>query len=201
MPYLTTHHFVTGYDSGINWEEWSVKLYGDNKCIVAAEHLKSNAHVHFHGESPLNDKEWTKVFNQFCADHPVKKIPGAEKLRPTRESKKVTDKMGYQYCAKENHILYKQEITDEELEELRDASKEHADKLKNSAKDHVHAKKYEGAPADILDKLGFDYWEYCTESGIAFRPQFRCDVIRAMNTHPDATVIWRRYLYSVMMKK
>ncbi len=77
--------------------------------------------------------------------------------------------------------------------------RDHMSKKDNSAKNYIHAQKYEGAPSDILEKLSFDYWEYCTENDIAFRPQYRCDVIRVMNTHPDSTVTWRRYLNRMMM--
>jgi len=191
---MTIRHFVTGYDSGIKWEEWAIKLYGDGKLIVAAEKLQSNAHVHFHGDSELNDKEWTKQFNAFKKAHPIKQIPGAEKLRPTKASKKDCDETGFQYVAKEKHQLYKQGVTDEELEELREASSTLVEKLKHGMKNHIHERHYEGTPADIFLKIAHDCIRYNRDNGISLRPQYRTDVYNAMLSHPDATDAWLDFI-------
>lgn len=191
---MTIRHFVTGYDSGINWEEWGVKLYGDGKLIVAAEHLKSNAHVHFHGESQLSDKEWTKQLALFKKDHPIKKIPGGANLRPTKEMKKPADDKGYQYVAKEKHQLYMQGITQEEFEELHASSTEHVEKLKKGMQDHIHAKHYEGTPANIFLKIAADCIRYNRAEGIRLRPQYRIDVHNVMLFHPQATDAWMDYI-------
>jgi len=191
---MTIRHFLTGYDSGIKWEEWAVKLYGDGKLIVAAEHLKSNAHVHFHGHSPLSEKEWAKVFDSFKKNHPIKSIPGAANLRPTKEMKKSATELGFQYVAKEKHTLYIQGISDEELEELRSASTEHATKLKNGMKDHIHAKHYEGAPADVFSEIASDCIRYNRVNAIALRPQYRIDVYNVMLSHPECTDPWMDYI-------
>lgn len=190
---MTIRHFVTGYDSAINWEQWAVKLYGDGKLIVAAEHLKSNAHVHFHGESPHNEKDWAKVFKSFKDDHPIKRIPGASKLRPTKEMKKPADEMGYQYLAKEKHTLYTQGFTEEELVELRAASDEHVKHLKNGMKDHIHGLKYAGTPAEVFLNILDDCGSFIVKEKVTTRPQLITDVYNIMTTHPDATEAWGKW--------
>lgn len=191
---MTIRHFITGYDSGINWEEWAIKLYGDGKLIVAAEKLRSNAHVHFHGDSTLTQKEWEKQFNLFKANHPIKKAPGGANLRPTKESKKPVDENGYQYVAKEKHQLYMQGVSPEELASLHKASNEHVEKMKNGMKEHIHGIHYEGAPAEVLRKLAHDCGFYLRVEKVNSRPQFVNDVYNVMMSHPEATDEWATYI-------
>lgn len=192
-------HFVTGYDSGIKWEEWAVRLYGDGKLIVAAEHLKSNAHVHFHGDSQLSAKDWKVEFKAFKDAHPIKKIPGAENLRPTKEATKGLDETGYQYVAKEKHQLYSQGVSEEEMSSLRDASEEHFQKLKNGMKNHIHTRHYEGAAADVFRQIGNDCIRYNRDNGISIRPQYRTDVYNTMLSHPDCNDEWMDFINSKLL--
>lgn len=197
---MTIRHFITGYDSGINWEEWGVRLYGDGKLIVAAEKLRSNAHVHFHGDSMLTQKEWDKEFTLFKANHPIKKAPGGAKLRPTKESKKPVDDKGFQYVAKEKHQLYMQGVTPEELSSLHEASKEHVEKMKYGMQEHVHGITYDGTPAEILLKLSEDCMRFCAVNNARFRPQYRTDVLNIMVSHPKRTDAWWKYVNKKLMQ-
>lgn len=192
-------HFVTRYDSGIKFEEWAIRMFGDNKCIVAAEKMNANGHVHFHGYTDMNEGDWAKAYEKFNAQHPVKIAAKAigQGVNPTRKMKNPTE-LGFQYVCKEDHHLFVQGITQEEIDAYRTASNEHVKKMKNGGKEHCHEKHYEGEPAEVYLKIARNLYDYNLANDLQNRPQAKRDAMHVMMSHPECTPAWHTFLFMKM---
>jgi hypothetical protein len=136
MAYM--RHFKMSYDPKLHDQipEISRQLYGDNKALVVAEKLHVNAHIHFQGYTDLTEQSFRNKLGVLTKDHYMRRsLPGQPKY-PVKCVKREADDMGFQYLCKEDppNVLYKNHFTDEDIEELHEASDLYTETLKDDLK-------------------------------------------------------------------
>lgn len=158
-------HFKIAYDPALDYAAVCSQLFSDlGKCLCVVEKIDINAHVHFHGETDLTEDVFKNRVSELMKDHWKRKAEPTS--RPVRHSGKEANEKGLQYLMKEpdalEHVLYKKNITDEELEELKSASEAHVDELKGAMRAHLHALPDQPEDAEKLHALyrfeGLEYY-------------------------------------------
>jgi len=193
------------------YAKWMREFYGENKAIVSAvEHgQNNNPHVHFIGYSNMNEDDFVATKDELAEKHPKKTVlmddgktlrfPGC---RPVRMGKKKVTELGFQYVMKTSaKPEASQGFTEAELEELKQKSDDHVEKLKSGAKDHCHARSYTGTPDEVHVKIHSDTIDFNKANGTALRPQIAMDTINTMLSHPQARDEWVRYVKRKTMLK
>lgn len=189
------------------YEKFAVQLFGGNKCLVVAEKLSSNAHVHFQGYTSLSTQGVKDTIASISACHFVVKDweesqkkrkegdanPG--RPRPVKAVKRTVDEKGFQYLCKEDRPpLYSQGFSQEEIVSLRKASDEHVDDLKNGLKEHLFKIEYPATPERALKRMRIDALEYYEKDAKRPRPMFQKDVLWAMWNHPQRDDAWKEFV-------
>lgn len=126
-------HTKVAFCSLLKIEEICKGVYDPHqKCLVVLEKATSNPHLHFQGFSTLDEKTFKNKFSDLTANHYQKRL--GDKKRPVRHSNKEVNDLGFQYMCKEGEVLYRQGFSDEDIEQLREASKNYVDEVKNGLK-------------------------------------------------------------------
>lgn len=200
----TLYTFKCDHHSELDYKEWAIKFYGENKCIVSPiEHGQQNKpHVHFIGYSNLSAGEFNKIKKDLSDNHPKRVEKTAEGhpaypkgIQPVRQALGPVTELGFQYVLKLSaHPMFSQGFTQAELDEYKVKSDDHVKQLKSGAKDHCHARSYTGAPEEVHVKIHSDTIDFHKANGSSLRPQIAMDTINIMLSHPNATDDWVRYI-------
>jgi len=200
-------HWKCTYDQLWNYPQMAKTLFGSNKCLVVAEKMESNAHVHFQGYTSHSDRKLEDIKNDMSDWHFSVKSWEAEKKRakegdkirgrprPVKGCQKEIDEKGFQYLCKENRPpLFSQGFTQEDLMALRKASDEHVQQLKTGLKEHLHAISYDKLPERALKRMRLDALEYYEKEDKRPRPSFQKDVLWTMWSHPQRDDAWKEFV-------
>jgi len=186
-------HIKCNYDPSWDYPAIARQLFGANKCLVVAEKLATNAHVHFQGYTDWNDREFEKAMTNLAATHYSKKVNPSS--RPVKRAKRTVDETGFQYLCKEDRPpLYQQGFTEEELEALRFASQAHVDELKNGLGDNLDGQRYPEDPARAFTQMRLDALKYYDETDRRPSPRFQKDVLWIMYKHPQSSEAWKLFV-------
>lgn len=191
----------------MNYVKVGKTLFGENKCLIVAEKLDCNAHVHMQGFTSLTDNSLEETITKLSSEHFQVRAWEAEKLRlkegdkvrgrprPIKRSRKEVDELGFQYLCKEDHPpLFMQGFTQDEIMSLRGKSAEHVDKLKNGLKEYLHAIEYPTTPERALKRMRLDALEYYEKEDKRPRPAFQKDVLWSMWNHPQRNDSWKEFV-------
>lgn len=132
MPTKRTIHFKVETCVSVDVVNLAISLFLQNKCLVVLHKGKNeNPHWHFQGETELDESEIKKKLAEVAQGH-TKKVSNPNS-RPVKRRKVDADDLGYQYMMKEDppKVVYSRGFTEEELDELHEASKDHVEQLKN----------------------------------------------------------------------
>lgn len=134
------HLVIKPHDGNYPIEEVCKSLFGENKCLVMME-KKGGDHCHVQGvlSRDISDHEWkTKISPELNALHYRRKIE--PKSNPVKKRKLAADETGFQYMSKElpsSIVLYKQGISDDELQELYEKSNEYREELQAKLGEYI----------------------------------------------------------------
>lgn len=188
-------HIKCNYDPTWDYPAIARNLFGANKCLVVAEKLATNAHVHFQGFTDLGPREFEKAITDLAATHYSKKVNSAS--RPVKRAKRTVDEIGFQYlCKEERPPLYSQGFTEDELQALRDASDQHVDELKHALSDYLADRVYDSDPLRAFDDMRMDALQYYIDTDRRIPPRFQKDVLGIMCRHRQATKEWKFFVAS-----
>jgi len=190
---MTLEHIKCNYDPTWDYPAIARDLFGNNKCLVVAEKLSVNAHVHFQGYTDLSEREFQKAMTTLAATHFERKVKANG--RPVKRSRRAVDEIGFQYLCKEDRPpLYQQGFTEEELEALRHASQAHVEELKNGLGDYLQDQRYPEDPARALTQMRLDALKYYDDGGRRPGPRFQKDVLWIMYKHPQSNETWKLFV-------
>lgn len=136
----TLQHFKMAYDPALDYLAIGQMLFGQNKCLITAEKLDVNAHVHVQGLTDLAETYFEKKLTDATKDHYQRRIGADGKTRrPVKRQRTGTDDIGFQYICKEDpvNVLYKSGFTDEDIKALHDASDAHVAEIKDGLRNHL----------------------------------------------------------------
>lgn len=205
----TLIHWKCTYDQLWNYASMAKNLFGSNKCLVVAEKMECNAHVHFQGYTDHSDRKLEDIKNDMSDWHFSVKAWEAEKKRakegdkirgrprPVKSSQKEIDEKGFQYLCKEDRPpLYSQGFTQDDLLALRKASDEHVQQLKNGLKEHLHKIIFDKKPEPAFESMRLEACEYYEREAKRPRPSFQKDVLWTMWSHPQRDDAWKTFVSS-----
>lgn len=186
-------HIKCNYDPTWDYPAIARNLFGGNQCLVVAEKLATNAHVHFQGYTDLGPREFEKAITDLAATHYSKKVNSA--CRPVKRAKRSVDEIGFQYlCKEERPPLYSQGFTELELQALRDASDQHVDELKHGLGDYLADRMYDSEPVRAFNRMRLDALQYYSENDRRPSPRFQKDVLWVMYKHRQSTEEWKIFV-------
>lgn len=185
-------HFKCMYDPSWDYPAIARDLFGGGKCLVVAEKLATNAHVHFQGYTELSERQVERHINALGKTHFQKLVdPNA---RPLKRARRDVDETGFQYLCKEDRPpLYSQGISEEEFASLRGASTALVTKLKTGMRDYLHARPYSGPAATVHSAMRMDAIDWYIENDMRPSPRFQKDILWTMVIHPSTTLEWKAY--------
>jgi len=99
---------------------------------------KGGDHLHVQGEPIVGEKAFEKIQKDMTAEHYRRRQDS--NARPVKRRKTVADEQGFQYMSKElptSVVVYKQGITDEELNELYGQSNEYREDLQSKPGEYI----------------------------------------------------------------
>ena len=173
-------------DPTIDIEEVVARIYDPLQKILVVKETKGGLHYHFQG-TPREDfkpKEFVKEMN---ANHPLQAISD-KRIRPWGFRSKEADDDGFQYMLKEDgaEVCYSVHFTDEELDEIREASKAYREELKSRMPAYVAAKlgkrKFDD-PVDLHAAYRTHAFEYYLQEDKLPPPNFQKLVLWHMTKH------------------
>jgi len=185
-------HFKCNYDptwreevGGPGYGSIARDFFGANKCLVVAEKIASNAHVHFQGYSDMTEAQYEAGIRALAATHFSKQeYPAA---RPVKRAKREVDETGFQYlCKEEREPLYQQGFTKEELQALRDASDAHTSGLKTGLREVIHAHKFKSdiEPRALYKECQMLAFRWYQEQDMMPPPSFKRNLVWNICNHP-----------------
>lgn len=195
-------HTKVQYDPTLDYQAICRAVYGENKCLCVAEKLRVNAHVHFQGYSDFSESAYDRAFTEWTKEHYLRKTKSGS--RPVRHMRTVTTEEGFQYMCKEadvsTHVLYKQGLTDEDIQKLHQKSEEHVDELKSGLKRKLHELDQERSPQGLHRQYRLEGLAYYANDDKMPPPNFQKLVLWAMYTSPGASSEVKEYceVYSTM---
>lgn len=203
-------HFKCNYDPKFNYEKIATSFFGDEQCLIVAEKLSTNAHVHFQGYTNKTDRQIEDSITALARGHfevkhyneELKRWNDNEKKgkkpvrpRPVKMVRKEVDEKGFQYLCKEDRPpLFFRGFTPEQLSDLKKASDEHVEHLKSGLKDHLHSIKYDSQPERAFKRMRLDALEYYEKEEKRPRPAFQKDVLWTMWSHPQRDDAWKEFV-------
>jgi len=192
-------HIKCLYDPDWNYGEIARDLFGPNKCLVVAEKLCTNAHVHFQGYCPHPDGTVEEFISDLANDHFVRKAPKVKNPetgkeicpRPVKRARRDVDEKGFQYMCKEDRPpLYVQGFTDQELTDLRANANAVMLQYKKGLEEVVHSLELDLAPdANLLHmhtRILVECADWYKSIGKRPGPGFQKQVTWCIFTHPKA---------------
>lgn len=186
-------HLKCNYDPAWDYPAIARTLFGHGKCLVVAEKISTNAHVHFQGITDLSHRQFEKAITELAATHWEKVLKPSG--RPVKRARRDIDEKGFQYLCKEDRPpLYSQGFTEEELQALRDASDAHVDELKHGLGDHLATFDYPADPQQALTKMRLDALEYYDGQDKRPGPRFQKDVLWIMYKHKQSSPAWKLFV-------
>lgn len=136
---MTLLHFVVKpYDPSLDYEKLCKELFDNNKCLAMLE-SKGGDHLHIQGELAVTEKVYKRVIKEFTLLHYRKKTDPT--CHPVKIRARPADEVGFQYMAKEGPqaiVIYKQQITDDDLRELYELSEAHRAELLTGLHDFIY---------------------------------------------------------------
>lgn len=131
------HFTVKPYDPSLDYKRYCQRLYGDNKCLAMLEE-KGGHHLHVQGEPVVDTKGWEQIQREMINEHYIKKTH--PRKNPVKKRTREADDTGFQYMAKElptSVVIYKQQFTDEDLQELYEQSNAHREELQSKPGEYI----------------------------------------------------------------
>lgn len=203
-------HLKCLYDPTWDYGEIARDLFGPNKCLVVAEKLCTNAHVHFQGYCPHPEGTIEEFISDLANDHFSRKAPkiknkdtGKEVTpRPVKRARREVDEKGFQYMCKEDRPpLYQQGFTPEEVTELRAKADAVMLQYKKGLQEVVHGLELDLDPnANLLHmhvRIVCECLDWYKSIGKFPPPGFQKKVVFLIYTHPKAN---KRIRESVSLK-
>jgi len=181
-------HFKCNYDPSWDYPAIARNIFGTSKCLVVAEKLMTNAHVHFQGYSSMTDAQYEATIRDLAKDHYSKKEYPAS--RPVKRAKREVDETGFQYlCKEEREPLYQQGFTKEELQALRDASDARKSGLKTGLREVIHAHKFKAdiEPRALYKECQLLAIRWYQENDMMPPPSFKRLLVWSLINHPKIT--------------
>lgn len=184
----TLRHFVITFDPAYRehrWEDICKAVFDDNKCLVVAEKLHVNAHVHVQGYTKYGFSAFAQKIKTLTRDHWRLAVGGK---RIVRHNKGETDSFGFQYICKEAkpNILYMQQFTETDILRLHEDSVKRVNELKNTLKHHLHSIGEDWVLEADPEKLHAIYriagFKFYADQGKMPPPNFQKQVLNAMGT-------------------
>ena len=189
-------HTKIFYDHTLDYGKIARAVYGTNKCLVVAEKIQTNAHVHFQGITDFSERVYVDKFSEATADHYMRKQKSTS--RPIRHVRTgEINEQGFQYMCKESPptVLYKQELTDEDIIALHEASEEHVDELKHGLKRKLHEiDTSSDSPSEVHAKYREHGLDYYIDQDKMPPPNFQKHILWAMASKKPPHHAWKLYV-------
>lgn len=138
-PDAYCHLVVNPYDPNQDYAQFAKDVFNpDSKALVVRE-SKNGYHVHIQGEV-INWSVLKKRKYELADQHEARKR--CKRAKPVRQRSKPADAKGFRYMSKDlpkTQVIYKQHITDEELDALHEESLAHVANLKTGVLDSIRA--------------------------------------------------------------
>lgn len=204
----TLVHFKCNYDPTWDYKLIASRFFSGRKCIVQAEKLSTNAHVHFQGYTDMSDRRYEEEITKLSTSHFEFKVyqervaawkEGDEKPkrpRPVKRVKRTVDEKGFQYLCKEGtEPLYYCGFSPEELRQMKTASDEHVDEMKSGLKERLHKRTYpQNPPSEARKRMRLDALADYAANDKRPRPTFQKDILWIMYTHPQSDDAWKEFV-------
>jgi len=189
-------HFVATYDQEWDYKAIAEDMFNGPRVLVTEEHLNSNHHVHFQGETSLHETTFSDKMGELAkTHHERKRRPGC---RPVHRDRKPVDEKGFQYQMKEGHPpLYVRGFTEEELEELATKAKEVFEEHKEGVYNHLLTAKVPGdmEPKKVALGMFIEARKWLKERDRKISRHTKMDVLNAMMDHPSSKLAWQQYVW------
>lgn len=188
-------HTKIQYDPSLDYEKICKAVYGENQCLCVAEKLETNAHVHFQGLTNLGKERYDDLFAEYTQNHFIRRVkPGARPVRHVRSGN--VDEVGFQYMCKESppNVLYKNGFTEQDIEDMHQASEEHVEEVKSGMKRKLHEMEFTGTPEYVHEEMQVAALKYFISENKFTPPNFQKQVLYAMATKPGVTDAEFRYV-------
>jgi len=187
-------HFKCNYDPSWDYASIARRFFGDGKCLVVAEKMVTNAHVHFQGYSAHSTALVDKFITEFAATHYSRKeYPNG---RPVKRARRSVDEVGFQYLCKESHPpLFVQGFTEEELDELRQKSLDYVKQFGEGFQQVVNDISANGkSVCQMYAEAKMCCGDYCLEVD-KWPRNFQRAVLLGLLKHPNCSREWKIYIY------
>lgn len=181
---MSWRHFKITYDPSLDYEAICHRLFCSmHQWLCVLEKATTNPHVHFQGFTNHTADMFKNICSELFRDHWIRKqYPNK---RPVRHSLKPVDEQGFQYLMKEAgaaaSVLSKNNLTDEELQELHEASDAYVDDMKTGLRKHLHSLPYQPTdPVELHAYYRYEGQEYYLSQNKFFPPNFQKLILHAM---------------------
>jgi len=147
---MYTHLVVNPYDPNQDYTAFAMEVYDPKEKILVVREKKNGFHCHLQGVV-TDAAKFEKAMRNLIDTH-EEKIKNKDK-RPVKRRKLAADEVGFQYMVKEKPttaVIYKANITDEELDELYERSQEHVAELKAGLTDYIRDNATGDTPGQLL---------------------------------------------------
>jgi len=203
MPLI---HWKVNYDPAWDYAELARDLFGTNKCLIVAEKLCTNAHVHIQGYFDGSERRMEQIKAEWADKHYSKQGPPLKNPetgkdinpRPIRCARREVTELGFQYMCKEDRPpLFSRGFTEHELDVLRGKAEEVKEQYKHGIEDVVHAMELDlGVDANLLHmhtKIIHECAKWYQSLKKRPNPGFQKHVVWSIYTHPKANQRIRDY--------
>jgi len=193
-------HWKVNYDPAWDYAELARDLFGSNKCLIVAEKLCTNAHVHIQGYCDWSERKQDQIKKEWADKHYTKQGPALKNAetgkdvnpRPIRCARREVNETGFQYMCKEDRPpLVARGFTQEELDELSGKAKEVKELYKHGLEEIVHAQELNDLTGIYMDQMHTRIVLACVDwyksLGKYPPPGFYKKVVFLIITHPKAT--------------
>lgn len=137
---LYKHIVANPYDPHQDYAAFAQAVFNPNEKILVMREAAKDFHVHMQGEV-LNMRTYLKRKAELTESHEAKKKN--PKCHPIKERTKPADCQGFQYMSKDlpnSVVIYKANITDEELNDLHQKSVEHVAEIKSGVLTYIRGR-------------------------------------------------------------
>jgi len=187
------HFVVNPHDPNLEYDKICQGLFGSGKCLAMLEDKKGKIkapHVHIQGETTMNEVDLRAFIKELGDQHYERSLNKRHDARPVKRRTVEADDKGFQYMCKEDgrEVLYKQVLTDQDMEDMHEASELHMDEVKNGLRDHLWLRcpKETSPPALHLMMRRLALAWYCDQDKFT-PPNFQKLVLHAMAKCPWVT--------------
>lgn len=168
-------------------EEFCTAFFGTNKCLAMLEDTSTHPHCHVQGELNVTESEAEVLKKEWTQKHYLKKT--GKNCHPIKKRKREADDSGFQYMSKDlpnSVVLYKQGLTNEDLNQLYEQSKVYVEEQKSQLGEYLSGRILRESgenPAQLHKRLRVATIEYYMAEDKMCPPNWKNLVLHFLTKH------------------